>query len=191
MSWVYVGHASNSANYSGVERRGQYWFELSGPTSTGAASFYTWDAATKKWITRTYYERISGQRVFGKYAEGSDGYRLYRLYDFNSRIYGSNYRSYNGTGSKYTLRYQGRIYRAGDYNPHGSPFLRLPAGYKVDIPYGYGYTYSSIRGDRYHNLIRIAGYFDSNGRYHSLSSDAWLDEPVVDYYPSSYNINTY
>ncbi|WLD92646.1 hypothetical protein [Alkalihalobacillus sp. AL-G] len=189
--WVYVGHAADPSYYGGADRRGQYFFEIDGSfnSSTGAARFKTWDAATNQWYESTRWEIIPGERVFNSYAESPDDYRLYRLYDFNCRTYGGWCCDPHG-GSAYTLRYEGRLYDPDRmYLGHRQI---LPAGTRVHIPYGYGYTHSNYTSNRTFDLMRIKGYYDSSGNYHTIDSNYnWLDEPVVDYYPSSYNINTF
>lgn len=177
---VYVGF-STAGQYGGNERRGQIFYLTNYISSSGKGTFRTW-AGSWKTIT-DYWEQDPGH--FGGYAESKSNYRLHRIYDMNSHVYGSGWANSRG-GCNYTLRYPGRL---KNYTG-GTLYRTLPAGTKIHIDTDAGTTGGN--SGKALNVIKISGYYNSNGVYVSLvgQSGRYLDEPIGGYYPGSYNINT-
>lgn len=178
---VYVGFATGGS-YGTNHRRGQIFYRVSYTAGSGNGNFKTWDGS---WKTLTDYWEQSPAGHFGGYATGSSSYRLHPIYDMNSHIYGNAWKNTRG-GCNYTLRYPGRL-----KNYTGSTLYRtLPAGTKIHISHLDGTTGGT--SGKALNVIKISGYYNSNGTYVSLrgQSGCYLDEPIGGYYPGSYNINT-
>ncbi|QTN01133.1 hypothetical protein ERJ70_18680 [Sediminibacillus dalangtanensis] len=185
MAWVFVGMDTSNGGFS-FPRDGTIFYQLNDPyyksSAFGNQGGYVaelkhWDQSKGRWITDTY--EYSGGNF---YVNGLYKYYTLRRLSIHNGIWGSKWTDGNG-GVYYTLRFEGRLYRQSDYGIRG-PLKRLPAGTKIHVASGYGYTPSSSYPKN--SLIRITGYYEG-GTY--KSTQLYLDEPTKGYYPSSYNIN--
>lgn len=198
MAWIYS--VKDFSNSSGVWN-GKYFYQCKncsrGPQGSPTPPvYYYWEGnhTNGSWKADTEgrtYDNLGAESYWWSTNHALEAIRL----DYkNATLYGSKWASYDGTGSKYTLRYEGRIYASPHDYDYGHRYVTVPANGSncIDIAsgFGYNYTWAGSTSNVYHSLIRISGYWIGN-TYHDLTGGTYyLDEPG-DYKPSQYNLNTY
>nr|BDD45046.1 hypothetical protein 34 [Bacillaceae bacterium] len=180
--WVYHGSPIYLATSGGSTRivQGQYLYEVK--KAWDYTEFDVWNSSTKTWKRYTMSGQPSEEGHYKlRTSSGSYVYGIYRLDEYNHKMYGSSW-AYAG-GSKYTLRYGARLYDA-NRNYTG---IYLSAGWKVIIGEGQGYTMINTR-DWNFQYIRCWGYIDGSGRVRETSG-LFIQDPGNNH-PDYYRINS-